>query len=111
MQIEELRKLPLDEKLRLVEALWDDIGSSHASPCVLDWVKAEARRRADELQKDPGATLTRAEVWNAVGEEMPDCLRLSLTALLRSNAPSCRISRGVWWPAIYDFRFSSTPLS
>jgi putative addiction module component (TIGR02574 family) len=58
MQIEELRKLPLDEKLRIVEELWDDIGSSHATIPVPDWAKAEARRRAEELRNKPDSALT-----------------------------------------------------
>jgi putative addiction module component (TIGR02574 family) len=64
MKIEGLRKLPLDEKLRIVEELWDDIGSSHAAIPVPDWAKAEARRRAEELDNDPESALTRAEVWH-----------------------------------------------
>lgn len=69
MQMDELRKLPLDEKLRIVEALWDDIGSSHTTTPVPGWARTEATRRARELQDNPEATLTRAEVWKCVGAE------------------------------------------
>lgn len=66
LQIDELRKLPIEEKLRLVEALWDDIGASHVESAVPNWVKTEVRRRAEDILHAPTSTLTRAEVWNAV---------------------------------------------
>lgn len=65
-QIEELRKLPVSEKLQIVEELWDDIGSSDVAASIPEWVKSDARRRSEELENHPDSALSRADVWRAV---------------------------------------------
>jgi len=67
MSIDEnaLRSLPPDEKMRLVELLWDDLGAV-AEPIPLpDWVDQEAARRRDEM-RDPNVGLTHDEVWQGI---------------------------------------------
>jgi len=52
----DLRKLPLDERIRLVEDLWDSIAAdSNALPLTPEQ-RAELDRRLDayEADKDPG---------------------------------------------------------
>ncbi len=68
IDLEELRKLPVAEKLRIVEELWDDIGSSDEPLIVRDWHKTEARRRAAELEADSDLAITRDELWKRVNE-------------------------------------------
>ena len=68
IDLEELRKLPVAEKLRIVEQLWDDIGSADEPLTVRDWHKTEARRRAAELEADPDLAITRDELWKRVDE-------------------------------------------
>ena len=68
VELEQLRKLPVAEKLRIVEQLWDDIHESEESLIVQDWHKAEARRRAAELEANPAIALTREDVWKQVDE-------------------------------------------
>jgi putative addiction module component (TIGR02574 family) len=64
--VEQLRGLPVEEKLRVVEELWDDIGSG-AEPFPLpDWHRVEAERRAAELEADPAIAITREELWRRV---------------------------------------------
>jgi putative addiction module component (TIGR02574 family) len=66
VELEELRKLSVADKLRLVEQLWDDIGAS-AEPFPLQpWHMREADRRAAELKAQPEIALTREEVWKRV---------------------------------------------
>lgn len=66
--IEQLRQLPVAEKLRIVEALWDDIAASSERAPVTEATLAEVDRRWAELQNDPSHTLTREELWRRVDQ-------------------------------------------
>ena len=62
----QLHSLPVAEKLRLVEFLWDDLGAT-AEPIPLPaWVESEAARRRDELRQNPAIGLTHKEVWRRI---------------------------------------------
>ncbi len=52
----EIRKLPVSEKLILVEDLWDDIARSGEVPLLRDWQKQALGERLDEFQT--GSTKT-----------------------------------------------------
>jgi putative addiction module component (TIGR02574 family) len=65
-ELEHLRKLPIAEKLRVVEELWDDIGQSDESFPLPPWHRGEVERRAAELDADPSMALTREELWRRV---------------------------------------------
>ena len=51
-----LKNLPVDERIRLVEDLWDSIASDQKSLSLSSAQKAELDKRLDvyELIKDPG---------------------------------------------------------
>jgi putative addiction module component (TIGR02574 family) len=66
-EVEHLRNLPVAEKLRVVEELWDDIGQSSESFPLPDWHRVEAERRAAEIEADPAIALSREELWRQVG--------------------------------------------
>ena len=53
VELEQLRKLPVADKLRIVELLWDDIHESEEPLILRDWHKEEAGRRAAELEANP----------------------------------------------------------
>ena len=59
----DLRKLPVSEKLRIVEALWDDIGASDEPIVFEPWQRDKAKRRSAELKADPSIAIDRAELW------------------------------------------------
>jgi putative addiction module component (TIGR02574 family) len=65
-EVEHLRKLPIAEKLRVVEELWDDIGRSDEPFPLPQWHRDEADRRAAELDADPSTALSREELWTRV---------------------------------------------
>ena len=65
-EIEHLRKLPIAEKLRVVEELWDDIGQSDEPFPLPPWHRVEVDRRAVELDADPSIALSREELWRRV---------------------------------------------
>jgi putative addiction module component (TIGR02574 family) len=50
------------EKLKLVEALWDNIADAPDEVPVPDWQIEELRRRKTEFLKNPGDTFTWDEV-------------------------------------------------
>jgi len=66
-EVEHLRKLPVAERLRVVEELWDDIGQPSESFPLPDWHRAEVERRAADLEADPAIALSREELWRRVG--------------------------------------------
>ena len=51
--LEEINRLPLAERLRLVEQIWDGIAASSASIPVPDWHRAELDRRLDDPSPEP----------------------------------------------------------
>lgn len=64
--LEHLRQLPIADKLRLVEELWDDISNSDEPLVVHDWHQDEARRRDAELEANPDLAITCDELWKSV---------------------------------------------
>ena len=65
-EVEHLRRLPVAEKLRVVEELWDDIGESGERFPLPTWHRVETERRAAELDVDPSIGITREELWHRV---------------------------------------------
>lgn len=68
VELEQLRKLPVADKLRIVAQLWDDIHESDEALILQDWHKEEAQRRSAELEANPDIALTREEVWEQIDE-------------------------------------------
>ena len=66
--LDSLRQLPLAEKLRVVEVLWQEIASSTEEFPLPTWLRDELEERLAEYQKDPTATLTREQLWQKVDE-------------------------------------------
>jgi len=68
IELEDLRKLPVAEKLHIIETLWDDIAASDEPLVVREWHEAEARKRAAELAANPDLAITREELWKRVDQ-------------------------------------------
>lgn len=66
IDLKELRSLPVAEKLRLVELLWDDIGASDEPIILHPWQATEVARRSSELKADPSIAISREELWRRV---------------------------------------------
>ncbi|MGC1275206.1 MAG: addiction module protein [Planctomycetaceae bacterium] len=65
---DELLALSPEEKLRIIEMLWDDLGES-AEPIPLpDWANREALRRRDEMRADSALGFGHEEVWKRIDE-------------------------------------------
>jgi putative addiction module component (TIGR02574 family) len=68
VNFDELRKLPVAEKLRLVVDLWDDISATDEPLVLGERQQQEAERRDDELCANPQIAITRDELWRRVGK-------------------------------------------
>ncbi|MEO2034944.1 MAG: addiction module protein [Planctomycetaceae bacterium] len=62
----ELLQLPPSEQLRIVEMLWDNLGSSTDAIPLPEWVDREGRRRMDEMIADPTLGSDGASVWRNI---------------------------------------------
>ncbi len=62
IDIDKLHALPPEEKLWLVELLWDDLGDSTTAIPLPDWVDREVARRREEM-RDPDFGLSHEETW------------------------------------------------
>jgi putative addiction module component (TIGR02574 family) len=68
VNIDELRALPVSEKLRLCELLWDELGASTEPIPLPSWVGIEATKRLDEMLTDPSLGLTHEEAWQRIDQ-------------------------------------------
>jgi putative addiction module component (TIGR02574 family) len=66
IELDQLRKLPVAEKLRIVEELCDDIQASNETPQIPEALQNDISSRAEELRNDPLSGLTREELWKRV---------------------------------------------
>lgn len=63
-----LRDLPIADKLRLVDVLWNDIVHSEEAFPLQEWHRLEVERRLAEVASDPNSIITRDELWRRVDE-------------------------------------------
>jgi putative addiction module component (TIGR02574 family) len=61
--VSEILALPVEERVRLVEAIWDSISAVPEALLLTDWQKEELDRRLAELETDPTAGATLEEVF------------------------------------------------
>ena len=61
--VAEILALPVEERMELVEAIWDSISAIPEALPLTDWQKEELDRRLDELEADPDGGLTLEEVF------------------------------------------------
>jgi putative addiction module component (TIGR02574 family) len=64
--LEEVLRLPVAERIRIVEAIWDSIADSPESLDLSDEQKAELDRRLESLEKNPDA----GSPWSEVRERV-----------------------------------------
>ena len=61
--VAEILALPVEERVRLVEAIWDSISAVPEALPLTDWQKEELDRRLAELEADPDAGSSLEEVF------------------------------------------------
>ncbi len=62
LKLDDLKHLPLSERLQLMEDLWDSIAEELESEPLPESLKAEMDRRMDAYIKDPSTSLSLEEV-------------------------------------------------
>lgn len=65
-QMEDILALPAEERLRIVEAIWDSIAAEPASLPLTDAQRRELQSRLDEYRRDP----TIAIPWEVARERL-----------------------------------------
>jgi putative addiction module component (TIGR02574 family) len=61
--VAEILALPVEDRVRLVEAIWDSISAVPEALPLTDWQKEELDRRLAELEANPDAGLSLEEVF------------------------------------------------
>jgi len=61
--VAEILALPIDDRVRLVEAIWDSISAVPDAITLTDWQKRELDKRLAEYEADPDAGSTLEEVF------------------------------------------------
>ena len=61
--VAEILALPVEDRVRLVEAIWDSISAVPEALPLTEWQKEELDRRLDDLEKNPDAGATLEEVF------------------------------------------------
>jgi putative addiction module component (TIGR02574 family) len=56
--IEDILRMSLEERVRLVEVIWDSIAGSPGSLHLTEWQRHELDRRLAEFESDPDAGST-----------------------------------------------------
>ena len=51
--LDEINRLPVDERIKLVEDIWDGIAATPESVPLPEWHRAELDRRLDHPSSDP----------------------------------------------------------
>lgn len=64
--VAEILAMPVPERVRLVEAIWDSISAAPDALPLTDWQKAELDRRLAEYEKDPEGGATLEEVFGRI---------------------------------------------
>ena len=63
----ELLDLPVSEKLRIIEMLWDQLGESSSEIPLPDWVEQEGLRRLEQMTLNPEIGREHQSVWQKIG--------------------------------------------
>ena len=61
-----IQHLPIAEKIRLVELIWDDVASSPDGIPIPAWALEEAGRRRNEMLANPDIGLTHEDMWDRI---------------------------------------------
>lgn len=60
--VAEILELPIAERVRLVEVIWDSISAVPEALALTQWQREELDRRLDEFESDPDSGVTLEDV-------------------------------------------------
>lgn len=61
--VEDILQMSIEDRVRLVEVIWDSIAASPESLRLTDWQRQELDRRLNECESDPDSGTTFEEVF------------------------------------------------
>ena len=64
--LDEILQLPVPERIRIVETIWDSIADTPEALELSDEQKTELDRRLEDLEKNPGVGSTWTEVRDRI---------------------------------------------
>ena len=64
--VEQILKLPIQEQLRIVAQIWDNIAEEGEALPLQEWHRIETQRRLEAYERDPSRALTREQMWARV---------------------------------------------
>jgi putative addiction module component (TIGR02574 family) len=64
--VAEILELPVTERMRLVEAIWDSISAAPESLPLTEWQREQLDRRLAEYEADPASVNTLEEVFASI---------------------------------------------
>ena len=67
---EDLRHLPIEQKVQLASGLWEQIANSGRTFPISEEDLTEAHRRLEEMRRDPSIGLTEEEMWRSVDRKL-----------------------------------------
>ncbi len=82
-----IQHLPIAEKLRLVQSIWNDIASSPDEIPIPAWVLEEAQRRRYERIANPEISVTHQAIWDRI-RKARDALRFALSSQGQRGIPN-----------------------
>ncbi len=69
--VSDVHQLSVNERLRLIEELWDSLDQVPGAVAIPDWHRDELDARTAAHERDPGASLP----WDEVKRSLLDALR------------------------------------
>jgi putative addiction module component (TIGR02574 family) len=66
IRLSDVLELPVSERLKLVEAIWDSIADAPETLALNEAQRAELDRRLEEYERDPGAGSPWSEVKSRI---------------------------------------------
>lgn len=67
ISLDEIRRLPVAERLKLVEDIWASILENAADPALTEAQRVELQRRLQEFARDPHAVRSWADIRKSIG--------------------------------------------
>lgn len=68
--MEAILRLSVDDRIRLVQAIWDSIAAESEPIPLTEAQSAEVRRRIEEYRRDPSCGIPAEEVFREMSERL-----------------------------------------
>ena len=68
--MDQIRHLSVDERIRLVQEIWESIAADNEPPAVSSAQRAEIRRRVEAYRRDPSIGIPAEDVFREMEERI-----------------------------------------